>query len=88
MSRAKLTGEERNYLSFYWHNYLDDFIYNEYNGELFPDSEIHKMMQVFGKELASEGKFDVDPPIEPCLLPWADTDDLRRRLLELTSNDP
>jgi len=97
MSSVKLTADERNFLSFFWHNYLDESFYSDISdaeeavwfwwwNEIIPVSEIHKMIQVFGKELAAEGKFDVASPVEPYVIPWADTADLRRRLLELTSN--
>ena len=97
MSKAKLTDAERNVMASFWHDGLDgsssgrdDFwpILLWQTEEWIEDSEFFDMMSVMAKELESEGKNEVDRPIYPVEIPWADAGEFRRRLRALLADVP
>ena len=91
MLRAKLTDAELNVMACFWHQELDSefgptLLWRLDNG--IAHSEFSEMMHVVGKELAARGKNEVDLPIEPVEIPWADAEEFRWRLRELLSSVP
>lgn len=91
MPKAKLTDAERNVMASFWHDELDfefgpTLLWRLDNG--IAHSEFFDMMHVACKELEAKGKNQVDLPIEPVEIPWADAEEFRRRLRELLSSVP
>jgi hypothetical protein len=88
MPKAKLTDAEYNVMACFWHEELDHgfgptLLWRLENGITRP--EFFEMMHVVAMQLDAEGKNEVDLPIEPVEIPWADAREFRRRLRELSS---
>jgi hypothetical protein len=88
MPKAKLTDAEYNVMACFWHEELDcgfgpTLLWRLENG--ITRAEFFEMMHVVALQLDAEGKNEVDVPIEPVEIPWADAREFRRRLRELSS---
>ena len=91
MPKAKLTDAELNVMACFWHDELDfefgpTLLWRLDNG--ITHLEFLDMMYVVSRQLEAKGKNEVNRPIEPVEIPWADAEAFRRRLRELLSNVP